>query len=166
LLYYDADDNSEFKGTKRQTNTRIYYNDGTLIQPEMRYKPRTDLERIFDTINQNSFGKVSKLIIDKQLRNLDLNYSKKRKNTEEDEEMEDDGTVNIATVHAGQTQSANGADKHEKGDILNKTKKTKAVNINSEAKNMMSELHHKTHFKGAAVIASQSCKYYSIKISA
>ena len=47
-------------------------NDKNYLQPIMKFKPRTDLERIFDTINLNYFGKIDKNLINEQLRSLGL----------------------------------------------------------------------------------------------
>ena len=38
----------------------------------MRFKPRTDLERIYETINSISFGSVKKDGVNKQLKKLNL----------------------------------------------------------------------------------------------
>ena len=46
----------------------------------MRFKPRTDLERVYDIVNGYKYGRVRKEILNKQLKNLDLN---KYKNTQE-----------------------------------------------------------------------------------
>ena len=51
----------------------------------MRFKARTDLERVYDTINDYSYGKVNKRIIYKQLRNLDLNIPFKLEKQREEE---------------------------------------------------------------------------------
>lgn len=45
----------------------------------MRFKPRTDLERIYEAINGYSFGRVNRDIVEKQLKSLDLNYMKKKR---------------------------------------------------------------------------------------
>jgi len=42
------------------------------LQPIMKFKPRTDLERIFDTINLNYFGRINKNLINEKLKSLGL----------------------------------------------------------------------------------------------
>ena len=42
------------------------------LQPIMKFKPRTDLERIFDTINLNYFGRINKNLVNEQLKSLGL----------------------------------------------------------------------------------------------
>ena len=58
-----------------------------IIQPTMRFKARTDLERIYDAVNEYSYGRASKWIINRQLKELDLNCAVKqqsiRKNSNE-----------------------------------------------------------------------------------
>ena len=51
-----------------------------IIQPEMRFKPRTDLERVYDIINGYKYGSARKDILNKQLKNIDL---LKYKNTQQ-----------------------------------------------------------------------------------
>jgi hypothetical protein len=57
----------------------------TMEQPTMRYKPRTDLERIYYSVNEYSYGKISKDIVNEQLSKLHLNDLKK---TEDEERMD------------------------------------------------------------------------------
>ena len=42
------------------------------LQPIMKFKPRTDLERIFDSINLNYYGKINRKFINEQLKTLGL----------------------------------------------------------------------------------------------
>jgi len=50
----------------------------------MKFRPRTDLERIFDTINLNYYGKISKNLVNEQLKSLGLLkvYNKKNANNQ------------------------------------------------------------------------------------
>ena len=54
------------------------------LQPIMKFRPRTDLERIFDTINLNYFGKINKNLVNEQLKSLGLLkvYNKKNVNNQ------------------------------------------------------------------------------------
>lgn len=115
----------------------------------MRYRPRTDLERIFDTINQYSYGSVNKEIIKKQLKSLNLNVPDFSESEEEDEEaafekMKRDRSEQLEDIKNKIAQ------KMEKND-QKKSKKRKFVD-NSEARKLMKEYHNKTHFKGATDI--------------
>ena len=66
-FYYPKEEKTEQKLTPKEATAEKL----KMKQPEMRYKPRTDMERIFETINKNSFRKVDKGIIDNQLKTLD-----------------------------------------------------------------------------------------------
>ena len=125
----------------------------SIVQPYMRYKPRTDLERIYESINKNSFGRVNKNVVEKQLRGLDLNYAKKKE--EEDFNPEDD-LLELAMKKKVDSYSNGFAEdniqKESKEKINNEEKRLK---LNLGAKNLMSDLHNKTHFKGASVLANK-----------
>jgi hypothetical protein len=131
-----------------------------VVQPRMRFKPRTDLERVFDEVNKNSFGRVDKNLIQKQLKKLDLNVVIQPKENE-------DEILDFQTL-----QSLNKFN-HTRSSILHRNEKNvdtsrkneKKVDthdkrriMNQEAKNLMSDLHIKTHFKAAAAIAIKLSK--------
>ena len=44
----------------------------------MRFRARTDLERVCDSVNKYSYGRASKWIINRQLKELDLNFAVKK----------------------------------------------------------------------------------------
>lgn len=58
----------------------------SFLQPSMRFKPRTDLERIYDEIEKNRVGIMDRSILKKQLSKLELNKAKRK-----EKEKEDDG---------------------------------------------------------------------------
>ena len=64
--------NSFYSENKMKDQEQDKNNDKNYLQPIMKFKPRTDLERIFDTINLNYFGKIDKNLINEQLRSLGL----------------------------------------------------------------------------------------------
>ena len=49
----------------------------TISQPTMRYKPRTDLERVYDVLNGYNFDIASRDIIERQLKSINLYDFKK-----------------------------------------------------------------------------------------
>ena len=56
----------------------ILKNDG-IIQPQMRFKPRTDLERVYDALNGRYFSGDERGILKRQLKNIGLfSYEKKK----------------------------------------------------------------------------------------
>lgn len=59
-----------------------------LIQPNMRFRARTDLERIYDAVNGYSLGRASKWILNRQLKDLDLNTAVNTKNKRDSAEMD------------------------------------------------------------------------------
>ena len=139
---------------KAQLNNSISQDKQVIIQPQMRYKPRTDLERIFEAINKNSFGRVNKNVIDKQLRGLDLNYAKKKGNMSKD----DSQLIDYKTLQTLDKINKYDYSEDRDSDRVSKSSKNfdeKRKNMNVEAKNLMSDLHYKTHFKGATVIANR-----------
>ena len=149
-FYYNDEvslNNSVEKSEEKNNNQ--FKSTSTIIQPQMRYKPRTDLERIYESINKNSFGKADRTIIDKQLRDLDLNVTKVNKN-ESRPSVPDYKDSGINLDH-GSVQ--NHKREHSPKKPKNKYKKKE---INSEAKNLMKDLHFKTHFKGVTAIANQN----------
>jgi hypothetical protein len=118
----------------------------------MRFKARTDLERIFDTINSYSFGRINRDIINKQLKSLDLNVPDITEENEEEEELEfgrpkRDRSEELEYI---KNKIAQNFEKTEKTEVK-KSRKRRHVD-NSEAKNLMKEYHNKTHFKAATDI--------------
>jgi len=111
------------------------------VQKEMRFKPRTDLERIFDTINDYSYGKINKEILNKQLKNLDLKKPDISENSDHHlmPNISDDKSNTIAEITSSKLNSI-------------KRYKRKLVD-NSEAKNLLKDYHNKTHFKAATDVA-------------
>ena len=57
---------------KNNSKTNSTTNMENYLQPIMKFKPRTDLERIFDSINLNYYGKIDRNVINEQLKSLGL----------------------------------------------------------------------------------------------
>ena len=127
-------------------------------QPTMRFKPRTDLERIYDTMNSVSYGSVNKDTVNKQLKNLYLIERGKEhrmiSSHEEDEISEkliyqkktdnlENFNINNSNVKFIQNPENVNINKKE---FVNKPSKRKFVD-NSEARLLRKELYFKTHFK-------------------
>ena len=76
-LYLSFDDNDSSSNSK---NEQSFFSESKksskhkekYLQPIMKFKPRTDLERIFDTVNSNYYGKVDRNLINEQLKSLGL----------------------------------------------------------------------------------------------
>lgn len=138
----------------------------TMKQPEMRFKPRTDLERIFDEINKNSFRKLDKNIIEKQLRTLEMNVTKKFNDDFEEDEVPDYRDAAKFDKHFDDFDylAIDKETEESKAEIERKIKmqKTRKQELNSQAKNLMKEFHNKTHFKGVTSMVNfknKTCKF-------
>jgi hypothetical protein len=144
----------------------------TIKQPEMRFKPRTDLERIFDEINKNSFRKLDKNIIEKQMKTLEMNTTKKF-NEDNDENIipdyKDAGRIdktldNFDYFAMSKETEESGAEVERKI----KLQKSRKQELNSQAKDLMKEFHNKTHFKGVTSLfnfKNETCNFLFIKIN-
>lgn len=128
-----------------------------IIQPEMRYKPRTDLERVYDMVNTYKFGKIKRDILDKQLKRINLNQSK---NTEELSEL-------IKMKFKEQNKSKENIilkkiEQHKKNKLFFNPKSVdyklkpwiKRDDLNKDAYKLLDAYHIKTHFKAAEEVAS------------
>ena len=134
--------NESFDASNPNEKSTRFLQNYKLVQPAMRYKARTDLERLYDTINagKNSYGNINKNFLTKNLLNLDPDLKKKYQleQLKKAEEFDDDLNQPIIQV------------KLEKGHV-----------DNSFAKLFMKDLHTKTHFKGASVFALRGEKYFA-----
>ena len=154
-----------------------------IIQPQMRFKPRTDLERVYDALNGRYFNGDEKGILKRQLKNIGLfSYEKKKdiirkvsllngkdeRFDSNDEENEEDELMNNKRAYQIKPQILVQEDKKE-----DKVKKSiygdgkvyytpkhfeykpwiRNKHLNSEAERILKEFHIKTHFKGAEEIA-------------
>ena len=134
----------------------------------MRFKPRTDLERIVETINTNNFGRVGTSILYKHLKELDIGTVKRSSNKNEDlsnnnslDQRRDRKKPNKKEgegIHKGDNLSQTSL-KENSFDQVNDIDKmklkyfSKRKKVNSVAKKVMSDLHKKTHFKAASVFS-------------
>jgi len=73
---------------KIQSKIQIKADNVKFIQPNMRFRARTDLERIYDAVNGYSLGRASKWIINKQLKELDLYTAVKTNNKRESQDID------------------------------------------------------------------------------
>ena len=63
-------------------NNNLQSRKSIISQPTMRYKPRTDLERVYDVLNGYNYDKVSRDIIERQLKSINLYDYRKNSLTE------------------------------------------------------------------------------------
>ena len=152
-----------------------------LIQPEMRFKARTDLERIYDALIEKNFRLNEKQIIERQLKNLNLNsyqtpelikkkltiISPNDENKLEEEERKYKIKPNPLYEEAKKKErEKNSSDIiYGEGKLYYNPKKLffkpwqKNLDLNSEAEGILSEYHIKTHFKACAEVAEKKINY-------
>ena len=139
---------------------KVFYPTGC-YQPQMRFKPRTDLERVYDSINLNYFGRADQEVINRQLKSLDLINSKPA--------LYDSlpGNSSILVKSPGKESEGNSVKlpdhlspetKKEESKAHKKMKKSKIKiyyrrPLNIESKKIMNDFHYKTHFKAVESIA-------------
>ena len=139
----------------------------TISQPTMRYKPRTDLERVYDVLNGYNYDQASRDIIERQLKSINLYDYKKNS-------LNEGGKEESRILKRPRFLSKS---------LQRKTKKRKNVNslykmnhvyynpdkssykpwqrredLNTEAYGFLSSYHYKTHFKAAEEIAESDYK--------
>ena len=150
-------------------NKNLLGKKNTISQPTMRYKPRTDLERVYDVLNGYNYDQASRDIIERQLKSINLYDYKKNMNV-----MNEGGKEERDNLRRPRYLSKS---------LQRKTKKKKNVNslykmnnvyynpdkgsykpwqrrddLNTEAYGFLSSYHYKTHFKAAEEIAESDYK--------
>ena len=152
---------------KRQINDLIKKD--AILQPQMRFRARTDLERVYDALNGKYIKKNEREIIERQLKNINLyNYMKPKELLKGRQKInikvENDNDEGNKVTH---TKSTNKNSFKEVGikriygpskvyyeaknnDIKSWARKD---NLNSEARGLLSFYHIKTHFKATEEIA-------------
>jgi hypothetical protein len=128
----------------------------SIIQPNMRYKPRTDIERVFQAANEYSYGRIKKDVIDQHLKALDLNKVKRNsslnflKHLEDRPNSSSDSKKSSSTLPMVEMEQST-----DKIKLYENPKKIKEHlrQANQDARRMLEDFHIKTHFKAAANIS-------------
>jgi hypothetical protein len=135
---------------------------GQIKQPQMRFRARTDMERVFESINKNSFRKLDRKIINKQLKSMsepkkNENYLHKHdqiidyKDAQIDGESElDDFDYLGLKIEEDHNALLLKMEIEKKMKLINSRKKE----LNSQAKFLIKEFHNKTHFKGVTTMVN------------
>ena len=166
---YNINNDSDRLSIKNQdyANRNISSRKNTISQPTMRYKPRTDLERVYDVLNGYNYDQASRDIIERQLKSINLYDYKKNS-------LNEGGKEESRILKRPRFLSKS---------LQRKTKKRKNVNslykmnhvyynpdkssykpwqrredLNTEAYGFLSSYHYKTHFKAAEEIAESDYK--------
>ena len=148
----------------RNTNTIL------ISQPTMRFKPRTDLERVYDILNSYHCDEKPKEILERQLKCINLyDYKKPRKSTSSTDKNDNEGTKNNHTKKT--IRNFRNKKKKKRFDLykMNKIYYNPKIDeykpwqrredLNNEAYGLLSSYHYKTHFKAAEEIAESNYKY-------
>ena len=146
----------------KKTHTIVYE------QPRMRFKPRTELERIVDSINDYNYGKINNDLIRKQFKSIEMalmkqKMLKEKKNeisetkTDSDSSYDNNNNNNdMMKLNSKQDTTTDKASFTQSKPNFYKNKQSKRNLIdNSVAKKLMEEYHYKTHFKAAAQLADK-----------
>ena len=134
-------------------------------QPHMRFKPRTDLERIYDSINLNFYGRADPDVVNRQLSSLNLNTPKKtnridmktsspllNKNTNENESKLNFPSYLIQSTKLPEEETIE-AKTSKKKNTSKKIKLYYRKPLNIESRKIINDFNYKTHFKAVESIA-------------
>ena len=143
-----------------------------IIQPQMRFKARTDLERVYEALSGNFYRDNEREILNRQLKSLDLfNYKKPEdfikltnlnndidKSIDEEEEKKSYKIKPNPLIEEEKKKEESDKKKIYKNPKfyyvpLNNERWRKRTDLNIEAEGMLKEYHYKTHFKAAEEIA-------------
>ena len=135
-----------------------------IYQPKMKFRARTDLERVYDMLNLQSLKENDRQIVERQLTNIDLYIYKKPKELLNEKKkkvkVNNDGrTYEILPnpiieeqkkqMEKLQNEKKIYGDRHLYYEPKNNNNKlwARKNNLNIEARNLLSSYHYKTHFK-------------------
>ena len=125
-----------------------------IMQPEMRFKPRTDLERIYDIVNGYKYGQAKKEILDKQLEKLDMFRYKNR------HELYRIMKEKIRESNMNNSNEQSNTDENDESNKKDKSKPgIKREDLNIDALKLLSSYRtYKMHFKAAKEVANNKTK--------
>ena len=135
----------------------------SILQPQMRFRARTDLERIYDALNGDYMRRGDREVIERQLKYINLyNYKKPKEILREDAEDYNNDNYQIKSINESQSGSPRKkgirniykpAHIYYDARINNRKRWARKDNLNTEAKEILNSYHIKTHFKAAEEIA-------------
>jgi len=129
-----------------------------ISQPIMKYKPRSDLQRIIETINSNAFHKVDNKVLENHLKNLDKKQHNDIQEKNPDNMIFFETAPNERDVKRDQIDDMYEDDSTTSEGKKFKNEKFVRRNLNTEAKYILNEYTIKTHFKGAASLSLKKIK--------
>ena len=153
ILQKKNNDNLKIKGYNLNNESKKYHR---IEQPKMRFKPRTDLERIVDSLNSYSYMKEYSKLVRKQLKNLEITSLKKMTLKEESFESstsELSSSFDEIRVKSDLSIDSNSISNSKKKEKKKKKRKGRILVYPNMAKQLLGEYHNKTHFKAATALA-------------
>ena len=147
-----------------------------IIQPQMRFKARTDLERVYEALSGNFYRDNEREILNRQLKSLDLfNYKKPEDfikltnfNSDIDKSIDEEEKKSYTIKPNPLIEEEKKKENSDKKKIyknpkyyyvpLNNERWRKRTDLNIEAYGMLKEYHKKTHFKATEEIAENKIK--------
>lgn len=173
---------------KEQKLINFHIKNDIIMQPQMKFTPRTDLERIYDNLIEKYSRINEKMIIERQIKSIDkLNFKtpkdliKEKYNyndiKNESKEMNNEKSENKEIKSQKIDSNKISLKKKNKSGIFNLNKYfynpknnysyqkllTRKKNLNAEAVEMLKSYHYKIHFKAAEEIAENKIKNKHIK---
>ena len=160
---------------KEQQKINYHIKNDIILQPQMKFKARTDLERIYDSLNEKYSRKDEKMIIERQLKNIDIFNSKKPADFIKEK-------LNFSDTILKEYKDNNTKIFDKKNYIKNKLNNSSKIkyyfspknnnyqkpwmrrkNLNEEAENMLKSYHYKLHFKAVEEIAENKIMSRKLK---
>jgi hypothetical protein len=140
-----------------------------ISQPSMRFKPRTDMERVFEAINKNAFRDMDRKIINTQLKSMSQPKKKEDPVNQADDIVDYKDALNNDESEYDDFDYL-GIKKETDNDILSKIEnerrlkliKSRKMELNKQAKFLIKEFNNKTHFKGVTTLVNSN-SYGKIK---
>jgi len=131
----------------------------SILQPQMRFTARTDLERVYDALNGDYIKNNEREIIERQLKNINLfDYRKPKellKSTDSlsNRQAKKDGKSPIENRHEDIKKIYGPSNVYYEARNNDKKAWARKDNLNAEARGLLSSYHVKTHFKATEEIA-------------
>ena len=149
---------------KRQLNDLIKKD--AIIQPQMRFRARTDLERVYDALNGKYIKNNEREIVERQLRKINLFDYKKPKELLKNKSpgKSNKFSKKIQDMKKSQQNIYGNAKIYYEPKNTDKKSWMRNNNLNREAMGILSNYHIKTHFKATKEIAEYQTDNDDLKI--
>mgnify|MGYP006873060965 CR=1 FL=1 len=131
----------------------------SILQPQMRFTARTDLERVYDALNGDYIKNNEREIIERQLKNINLFDYKKPKELLKSSDSLRNKLINRESKsphenkHEGIKKIYGPSNVYYEAGNNDRKIWARKDNLNLEARGLLSSYHVKTHFKATEEIA-------------